>query len=116
MNDVITRRGILVENFEGSSKKVKGKGKQVESFEEKKIQEKEIRSRPPEIVVVKEEKKEAPHVAHSHYKPKVPFPQRLVKAKVETHFLKLIEMMKNLYVNVPFTEFLSQMPNYTKFL
>lgn len=47
------------------------------------------------------------------YNPKVRFPKRLVKVKVEAHFLKF---MTKLYVNVPFTKVLTQIPNYTKFL
>jgi hypothetical protein len=57
-----------------------------------------------------------PSVEPSTYKPKVPFPQRLAKSKLDAQFKKFIEMMDKLYINVPFTEVLTQMPTYAKFL
>ncbi|XP_039128971.1 uncharacterized protein LOC120265134 [Dioscorea cayenensis subsp. rotundata] len=50
------------------------------------------------------------------YIPPVPFPQRLAKAKLDKQFGKFLEVLKKLYVNVPFTEALQQMPSYAKFL
>lgn len=38
---------------------------------------------PPEKDVVEEEEKEAPYVFPPPYKPKIPFPQRIIKVKVE---------------------------------
>lgn len=71
---------------------------------------------PPEKEVVKDEEKETPYVSPSPYKPKIPFPQMIMKSKVNAQFTKFIEMLKKVYVNVPFTEDLSQMPTYVKFL
>jgi len=50
------------------------------------------------------------------YKPKIPFPQRFAKSKLDEQFKKFIEMMNKLYIDVPFTEVLTQMPTYAKFL
>ena len=50
------------------------------------------------------------------YKPKIPFPQRFAKSKLDGQFKKFIEMMNKLYIDVPFTEVLTQMPTYAKFL
>jgi len=50
------------------------------------------------------------------YKPKIPFPQRFPKSKLDEKFKKFIEMMNKLYINVPFTEVPTQMPTYAKFL
>ncbi|XP_039134169.1 uncharacterized protein LOC120271547 [Dioscorea cayenensis subsp. rotundata] len=46
------------------------------------------------------------------YIPPVPFPQRLAKAKLDKQFGKFLEVLKKLYINVPFTEALQQMPSY----
>ncbi|XP_050916701.1 uncharacterized protein LOC127131853 [Lathyrus oleraceus] len=71
---------------------------------------------PPEKEVVEEVEKEAPYVDPSPYKPKVPFPLRILKAKVEVQFMKFVDMIKKLYVNVLFSKVLSQMLTYVKLL
>ena len=50
------------------------------------------------------------------YKPKTPFPQRFVKSKLDEKFRIFVEMLNKLYINVPFTEVLTQMSSYAKFL
>jgi len=50
------------------------------------------------------------------YKPKILLPQRFAKSKLDEQFRKFIEMMNKLYINVPFSEVLTQMPTYAKFL
>ena len=56
------------------------------------------------------------YVPPKPYQPPVPFPQRLAKAKLDKQFGKFLEVLKKLYINVPFTEALKQMPTYAKFL
>ena len=50
------------------------------------------------------------------YTPPLPFPQRMAKAKLDLQFEKFLEASKKLYVNIPFTDALSQMRPYAKFL
>ncbi|KAL2892377.1 Retrovirus-related Pol polyprotein from transposon 17.6 [Bienertia sinuspersici] len=50
------------------------------------------------------------------YKQKLPFPARFRTAKLDDQFAKFLEVLKKLYVNIPFTEALKQMPTYAKFL
>ena len=50
------------------------------------------------------------------YKPQVPFPQRLQKAKLEEKFSKFLNMLKKIEINIPFSEALTQMPHYVKFM
>ncbi|KAJ9173786.1 hypothetical protein P3X46_016890 [Hevea brasiliensis] len=50
------------------------------------------------------------------YQPPLPFPQRFQKAKLDKQFGKFLEVLQKLDINIPFTEALSQMPSYTKFL
>ncbi|XP_020272432.1 uncharacterized protein LOC109847612 [Asparagus officinalis] len=56
------------------------------------------------------------YVAPAPYKPPLPFPQRLAKVKLEKQFGKFLEILKKLHINIPFTEAISQMPSYAKFL
>jgi len=49
-------------------------------------------------------------------KVQVPFPHRLAKAHKETQFGKFMEVVKNLQVTVPFTELITQISSYTKFM
>ncbi|XP_016476694.2 uncharacterized protein LOC107798236 [Nicotiana tabacum] len=44
------------------------------------------------------------------------FPQKIKWEKLDKCFGKFLEMLKQLYVNIPFTEVLTQMPTYAKFL
>ena len=41
------------------------------------------------------------------YKPQVPFPQRLEKAKLEEKFSKFLNMFKKMEVNIPFSKALT---------
>ncbi|KAJ8767170.1 hypothetical protein K2173_013567 [Erythroxylum novogranatense] len=42
------------------------------------------------------------------YKPPIPFPQRLHRANLDQQFGKFVDILKKLYVNIPFTEALTQ--------
>ena len=50
------------------------------------------------------------------YTPAVPFPQRLQKAKKEEQFSKFLEIFKKIEINITFTDAITQIPNYAKFL
>ncbi|GJU95405.1 hypothetical protein Tco_1320161 [Tanacetum coccineum] len=50
------------------------------------------------------------------YKPKIPFPQRLHKEKMQEHYAKFIDMIKEFRINVPLVDVLAGMPNYGKLL
>ncbi|XP_050908939.1 uncharacterized protein LOC127122684 [Lathyrus oleraceus] len=71
---------------------------------------------PPKNEFIEDVEKEAPNVSHPPYKPIVPFPQRLVKAKVEAQFKKFVELLKKIHLNVSFTEALTQITSYVMFL
>jgi len=45
-----------------------------------------------------------------------PFPQRIAKAILDLQFGKFLEVLMKLCINIPFTDTLSQMPSYAKFL
>ncbi|XP_021730693.1 uncharacterized protein LOC110697617 [Chenopodium quinoa] len=46
----------------------------------------------------------------------VPFPGRLAERKLNDKFPKFLSVMKNLHINLPFIEVVTQMPSYSKFL
>ncbi|XP_070020570.1 uncharacterized protein [Nicotiana sylvestris] len=50
------------------------------------------------------------------YSVPLPFPQKLKREKLDKQFSKFLEMLKQLYINIPFTNALKQMPAYAKFL
>ncbi|GJX94490.1 reverse transcriptase domain-containing protein [Tanacetum coccineum] len=50
------------------------------------------------------------------YKPKIPYPQRLRKEKMEAQYGKFLGMIRAIRINVPLVDVLAGMPNYDKFL
>ena len=50
------------------------------------------------------------------YKPQVPSLQRLQKAKLEEQFSKFLNMFKKIKINIPFSEALTPMLHYAKFM
>ncbi|KAJ9535149.1 hypothetical protein OSB04_un001772 [Centaurea solstitialis] len=48
--------------------------------------------------------------------PNVPFPARLAKAKLEAKLGKFLEMMKQLHINIPFMDAITEVSTYAKFL
>ncbi|KAJ9555204.1 hypothetical protein OSB04_009818 [Centaurea solstitialis] len=48
--------------------------------------------------------------------PNVSFPTRLAKAKLEAKLRKFLEMMKQLHINIPFMDAITEIPTYAKFL
>ncbi|GJX98741.1 hypothetical protein Tco_0355760 [Tanacetum coccineum] len=50
------------------------------------------------------------------YKPKIPYPQRLRKEKMEAQYGKFLDMIRAVRINIPLIDVLARMPNYGKFL
>ncbi|GJU11035.1 reverse transcriptase domain-containing protein [Tanacetum coccineum] len=50
------------------------------------------------------------------YKPKISYPQRLRKEKIEAQYGKFLDMIRAVRINVPLVDILARMPNYGKFL
>ena len=48
--------------------------------------------------------------------PTVPFPQRLQKSRIEEQFTRFLKTFQKLEISMPFTEVVTQMPLYAKFL
>ena len=50
------------------------------------------------------------------YKPPIPYPQRLKQTKVNNQYNFFIKVIEKLHVEIPFTEAITQIPSYAKFL
>ena len=90
-------------------------GKELEKMKEKNDSKKEEGS--PEKEEALEKKKEG--VDRKDIKgsrPAVPFPQRLQKSKIEEQFARFLKTFQKLEISMPFTEVVTQMPLYAKFL
>ena len=48
--------------------------------------------------------------------PAVPFPQRLQKSRIEEQFARFLKTFQKFEISMPFTEVVTQMPLYAKFL
>jgi hypothetical protein len=46
----------------------------------------------------------------------IPYPQRLANMKLDKQYARFVELLKKLNVNIPFTDVVTQMPTYAKFL
>lgn len=46
----------------------------------------------------------------------LPFPQKMKREKLDEQFSKFLKILKQLYINISFTDALIQMPSYAKFL
>ena len=57
-------------------------------------------------------KKEEPQA----YKPQVPLPRRLQKAKIEEKYSRFLNMFRKIQVNIPFLDALTHMPHYVKIM
>nr|XP_043630078.1 uncharacterized protein LOC122601380 [Erigeron canadensis] len=101
---------LLNDKIEGLHVKI-----DVEQFDEEFDEEVEMESPPvvttsvPKATPIKE-----PEV--KPYKPKIPFPQRLRKEKIQEQYNKFFDMIKSVTINVPLVDLISGMPNYAKFI
>ncbi|GJR61798.1 reverse transcriptase domain-containing protein [Tanacetum coccineum] len=68
----------------------------------------QLKTQPPKLV------KEMP--LPKPYKPKIPYPQRLRKEKMEAQYGKFLDMIRATRINVPLVDVLVEMPNYGIFL
>ncbi|XP_070046723.1 uncharacterized protein [Nicotiana tomentosiformis] len=100
VNDVTLRSGQVLKDTSPNQKEVvfeKENGEQLNPFSK----EESLR---------KDESKECKHI------PALPFPQKLYREKSDKKFEKFLDMLKQVIVNFPFTDLLSQIIAYAKFL
>ncbi|XP_050918899.1 uncharacterized protein LOC127136382 [Lathyrus oleraceus] len=64
----------------------------------------------------KGEDKDKVYVPPSPYKPPIPYPQRLKQKKIDNQYKTFIKVIEKLHIEIPFTEAITQIPSYVKFL
>ena len=89
-------------------------GEHFKQHSPKTTKEEEAEKTQPEKNVEKENLRKKEKV--KGYEPQVPFPQRLQKAKLEEKCSKFLDIFKKIEINIPFSEALTQMPLYAKFM
>ncbi|CAM8959826.1 unnamed protein product [Rhodiola kirilowii] len=62
------------------------------------------------------EENSAQTVEPAPYKPPVPYPQRLKGARRDKEFMKFVDKIRTLYITMPFTDAITQIPTYAKFM
>ena len=92
---------VKLEKEEGN--KGEGSLENVESLEKERKKEQQI------------EEKRSKKKGHNSM-PAVPFPQGLQKSRIEEHFVRFLKTFQKLEISMPFTEVVTQMPLYAKFL
>ena len=94
-----------------SNKKTEGK-EETEAEKEKTEEKEEKNSHLEQLKGSNDQKKKGVPA----YTLAVPFPQRLQKSRREEQFSKFLDIFKKIEINILFTEVISQMPLYAKFL
>ncbi|CAM8927953.1 unnamed protein product [Rhodiola kirilowii] len=62
------------------------------------------------------EENSAQTVEPAPYKPPVPYPQRLKGDRRDKEFMKFVDKIRTLYITMPFTDAITQIPTYAKFM
>ncbi|CAL1380994.1 unnamed protein product [Linum trigynum] len=102
-NAIITRSGKMTVDPPARAQEREAPASAPPAAEEEVEKEVEVPAPKPQPVV-------------KEYIPKLPFPTRLHKDRLEAEFENFMAMLRKLNVQVPFLEALSQMPKYAKFL
>ncbi|CAM8942378.1 unnamed protein product [Rhodiola kirilowii] len=61
-------------------------------------------------------KNSAPTVEPAPYMPPIPFPQRLKGARRDKEFMQFVDKVRTLYITMPFTDAITQIPTYAQFM
>ena len=73
-------------------------------------------SESPQLEEEQGKEKEQVHTNSEPHQVKLPFPNRQLKSKLDKQFSKFLDVVKNLQVTVPFTDLITQVPAYAKFM
>ena len=115
---VTLRSGRAIEGRKEEEKKIEEEkeeiGKELKQYNSKVVEEERSEKMQQKQQAKKGVQKKKEEV--QGYKPQVPFPQRLQKAKLENQFSIFLNMFKKMEVNIPFSKALTQMPHYAKFM
>ena len=117
---IILRSGKEFQQRKEDEKRMTEIGKQAETGEETKLDSSKMTEERRELKVQKKQLVEEGDLKKKKevqaYKPPIPFPQRLQKAKMKEQFSKFLNIFKKIEINIPFAKALAQMPHYAKFM
>ncbi|XP_021743271.1 uncharacterized protein LOC110709369 [Chenopodium quinoa] len=104
---IVTRCGkVLEESFPRKSKIKEATNEVLVEYERDGASLSEVEIKKPSEVRVEKE----------IVKPKLPYPQKFMRHKLDEQFGRFIDMLNQLHLSLPFTKVVTQMPNYAKFL
>ncbi|XP_021749475.1 uncharacterized protein LOC110715213 [Chenopodium quinoa] len=107
VNAIVTRSGKVLEE------RLPRKGEDKEIPKKALVENEGDRASLDEVVV---ETPREVRVEKEIVKPKLPYPQKFMRRKLDEQFGRFIDMLKQLHLSLPFTDVINQMPNYAKFL
>ncbi|XP_021768877.1 uncharacterized protein LOC110733173 [Chenopodium quinoa] len=65
---------------------------------------------------VQEKKRSSEKEREEVWRPNLPYPQKFLRHKMDEQFGKFLAMFKKVHLSIPFTDAITQMPRYSKFL
>nr|XP_016465147.1 PREDICTED: uncharacterized protein LOC107788018 [Nicotiana tabacum] len=110
-NDKVLQGPLVAEKNELTRNQVKN---EVRAEQEDDLKKKN-KSKVPKLTK-KYKQRSNDEIEESKYMSALPFPQKQRREKLDKQFRRFLEVLKQVHVNISFTEVLSQMPAYTKFL
>ncbi|XP_056690144.1 uncharacterized protein [Spinacia oleracea] len=114
MNAIVTRSGRILDDVPRANKVSKPNGKDqegvIESSDNDVVEEEPPINDEGETPILKEA------TLLPFPTPKLPYPQRFIRHKLDMQFSKFLDVLRNLHITLPFTEALKQMPTYSRFL
>ncbi|XP_070031831.1 uncharacterized protein [Nicotiana tomentosiformis] len=119
VNVVTLRNGQVLKDPTPIRKKAapeKESGKELKIEDDDKKTKKKKRKKGAEKKKKKETSRREESNEVSKHMHALPFPQNLYREKLDKHFDRFLEMLRQVNVNFPFMKVLSQMPAYAKFL
>ncbi|XP_074318177.1 uncharacterized protein LOC141654971 [Silene latifolia] len=127
INAVFLRSGEQLEEVEKSPKwkRKRVSSEVVKEHPVKVVEEDEIRvEKSKEVEMVDPSKQDEPIATMAkectppprEYVAPVPFPQRLVRPRLEKKYEKFVEILKGMNVTIPFLDMITEIPSYGKFL
>ncbi|XP_021860309.2 uncharacterized protein [Spinacia oleracea] len=114
MNAIVTRSGKILDGSARASKVSESKGKDqngiVGSNDDDAVEEE------PHIDDANDVSKPKEATLLPLPTPKLPYPQRFIRHKLDVQFSKFLEVLRKLHITIPFTDALKQMLTYSRFL
>ncbi|GKB89222.1 reverse transcriptase domain-containing protein [Tanacetum coccineum] len=114
---IMARMDAKTMKMDAQNKELQSRSKQSNldhSDDDKPIEDEDEESTPQSKSQTPKPAKETP--IPKPYKPKIPYPQRLKKEKMEAQYGKFIDMIRAVPINLPLVDVLAGMSNYGKFL